>query len=81
VDSPWAAGPLIDEACGPLFVFALVVSSLNESIPYCTEVARRRRIVLYDPVQDEVYSPAGIPMVAAVPATPSSSHRRFFRRK
>jgi hypothetical protein len=80
-DSPWGDGPLIGNASGPLLVFSLVSSSLNESLPYCTEVARRRGIVLYDPEQDEVYSPAGVPTAAAAPAPPSPSRQRFFRRK
>jgi len=80
-DSPWGDGPLIGNASGPLLVFSLVSSSLNESLPYCSEVARRRGIVLYDQEQDEVYSPAGVPTAAAAPAPPSPSRRRFFRRK
>jgi hypothetical protein len=55
-NSPWADGPLIGNASGPVFVFSLGVTSLAESIPYCTEVARRRGIVLYDQEQAEVYS-------------------------
>ncbi|WP_148256543.1 hypothetical protein [Kribbella flavida] len=80
-DSPWADGPLIANASGRLFVFSLGVSSLTESIPYCIEVARRRGIVLYDQEQAEVYSPAGIPRAAAVPAPASSSRWRFIRRR
>jgi hypothetical protein len=80
-DSPWGDGPLIANAYGPLVVFSLVSSTLYESIPYCTEVARRRRIVLYDQEQEEVYSPAGIPTKAAASEPTSSSRRRFFRRR
>jgi hypothetical protein len=80
-DSPWADGPLIGDAHGPLFVFSLRVSTLEESIPYCTDVARRRGIVLFDPEQEEVYSPAGIPSGAAPPVSAAPSRRRFFRRK
>jgi hypothetical protein len=72
-DSPWGDGPLIANACGPLLVFSLVSTSLDESIPYCAEVARRHRIVLYDQEQDEVYSPAGISARAAAPPPTSSS--------
>lgn len=64
-----------------LFVFSLVTSSLYASIPHCTEVARRRRIVLYNQQQDEVYSLAGIPTLVAAPARAPPSRRRFFRRK
>ncbi|TDD29769.1 hypothetical protein E1218_03105 [Kribbella turkmenica] len=80
-DSPWADGPLIANASGPLFVFSLGLRSLSESIPYCTEVARRRGIVLYDQEQEEVYSPAGIPAVVSAPAHASSPRRWFFRRR
>lgn len=80
-DSPWADGPLIANASGPLFVFSLGLTSLAESIPYCTEVARRRGIVLYDPEQEEVYSPASIPTAAPAQALAPSSRRWFFRRK
>lgn len=66
-DSPRADVPLIANAAGPLFIFSLGVSSLTESIPCCTEVARRRGIVLYDQEQDEVYAPAAIPTAAAAP--------------
>jgi hypothetical protein len=79
-DSPWADRTLSANACGRFLVFSLVSNSLNESIPYCVEVARRRRIVLHDREQNEVYSTANVPRLAkAAPAT--SSGRRFFRRK
>jgi hypothetical protein len=79
-DSPWADGPLIGNASGPLFVFSLAANTLEESIPYCTEVARRRGIVLFDQEQDEVYSPAGVPASSPPPAQSAPSRRRFFRR-
>lgn len=80
-DSPWADGPLIDNAHGPLLVFGLGLSALEESIPYCTDVARRRGIVLFDQEQEEVYSPEGVPGGAAPPVSVDPPHRRFFRRR
>jgi hypothetical protein len=78
-DSPWADGPLIDNATGPLFVFSLVADSLAESIAYCTEVAEHRGIVLYDPEQREIYSPTVIP--TPLPEPHLKPRHRFFRRK
>lgn len=80
-DSPWADGPLIHNAYGPLFVFGLGLTTLEESIPYCTDVARRRGIVLFDQEQEEVYSPEGIPGRAAPPVSADPSRSRFFRRR
>jgi hypothetical protein len=78
-DSPWADGPLVNNAYGPLLVFSLRVSTLEESIPYCADVARRRGIVLFDQDKEEVYSPEGIPCGAARPVAATPSRRRLVR--
>jgi hypothetical protein len=59
-DSPWADGPLINDASGPMFHFALVFSSVEESIPFIVAEAERRNLVCVDPQGPPfVLAPAG----------------------
>jgi hypothetical protein len=63
-DSPWADGPLIGDASGPMLHFALVFSSLEESVPFVVAEAQRHNLVCVDPQGPPfVLAPAG-----AVPA-------------
>jgi hypothetical protein len=59
-DSPWADSPLINNASGPMFHFALGFSSLDASIPFIVEEAERRGLVCVDPQGPPfVLSPSG----------------------
>jgi hypothetical protein len=53
-DSPWADGPLANNAAGSTFYFALVPSQAEAVIPFLVDVARRRGLVIYDPQEERV---------------------------
>jgi hypothetical protein len=48
-ESPWADGPLINNAAGPVFCFALTFDSLEDSVPFVAAEARRLGLVCFDP--------------------------------
>ncbi|MFF4249647.1 hypothetical protein ACFY1L_00340 [Streptomyces sp. NPDC001663] len=50
--SPWATGPLIDEASGPLIYFAMRWSMAEEASAYAAAVAESMGLVCFDVQQD-----------------------------
>jgi hypothetical protein len=48
-DSPWADGPIINNATGPIFYFSMVWSQAEQASAYCAEVARAHGLVCFDP--------------------------------
>ncbi|WP_256339763.1 MULTISPECIES: hypothetical protein [unclassified Streptomyces] len=50
--SPWATGPLIDEASDPLIYLAMRWSRAEEASDYATAVAESMGLVCFDVQQD-----------------------------
>jgi hypothetical protein len=48
-DSPWADGPLINDASGPFFYFAMVWSKCEGASAWAAQVAHDHGLVCYDP--------------------------------
>ncbi|MFJ8746036.1 hypothetical protein ACIRL2_42605 [Embleya sp. NPDC127516] len=48
-DSPWSAGPLIGDACGPLICFPMSWSRAEEASAYAAEVAASLGLNCFDP--------------------------------
>ena len=47
-DSPWADGPLMGDASGPLLYFPLVYSQCDEASAWAAQLARDHGLVCYD---------------------------------
>ncbi|GIM93210.1 hypothetical protein [Paractinoplanes toevensis] len=47
--SPWSAGPLINEASGPIIYFAMRYSMADEVSAVCARMAADRGLVCFDP--------------------------------
>jgi hypothetical protein len=52
--SPWAAGPLIDAARGPLIYFPMRWSMAEEASAYAATVAQSMGLVCFDVRQDQL---------------------------
>ncbi|MFD7941584.1 hypothetical protein [Streptomyces sp. NPDC059744] len=52
--SPWAAGPLISEACGPLIYFAMRWSIAEQASAYAAAIAGSMGLVCFDPQQNRL---------------------------
>ena len=48
-DSPWAAGPLLEEASGRTIYFAVAWSAADEVPPVAASIAAELGLVCYDP--------------------------------
>ena len=48
-DSPWADGPLIGDASGPLIYFPMVYSQCDQASAWAAQVAQDHGLVCYDP--------------------------------
>ena len=48
-DSPWADGPLMRDASGPLIYFPMVYSQCNQASAWAAQVAQEHGLVCYDP--------------------------------
>jgi hypothetical protein len=48
-DSPWAAGPLLEEASGRVVYFAIAWSAADEVPPVAASIAAELGLVCYDP--------------------------------
>jgi hypothetical protein len=47
-ESPWASGPLIGEAVGPMVYFPMVWSRCDEASAWAAQVAAEHGLVCYD---------------------------------
>lgn len=52
--SPWATGPLINEAVGPLFYFPMIWSMAEEASALAVETAAEHGLVCFDPQLDRL---------------------------
>ncbi len=52
--SPWSAGPLIDEASGPLIYFAMRWSMAEEASAYAASLAESMGLICFDVQQDRL---------------------------
>ncbi|WP_239768800.1 hypothetical protein [Streptomyces sp. CL12-4] len=52
--SPWATGPLIGEAGGPLIYFAMRWSMAEDASAYAAAVAESMGLVCFDVLQDRL---------------------------
>ena len=50
--SPWADGPLINDAAGPIIYFGLRPSMADEASAICARIAAERGLNCYDPQWD-----------------------------
>jgi hypothetical protein len=48
-DSPWADGPLMNNATGPLFYFAMVYSQAEDASEFAAAMASEQGLVCFDP--------------------------------
>ncbi|NPC95976.1 hypothetical protein [Nocardioides sp. zg-DK7169] len=70
-DSPWADGPLVNNASGDAIHFSLVWSAAEEASAYAARVAGEHGLVCYDPQLEALRTP---------PARGGGARRRWFRR-
>ena len=76
-DSPWEAGPMVNEASGRVMHFAVVYSRLREVTPFILEAAEAAGVVLLDQQEEQVLVPGGVP---TAPPPPEPRRRRLFGR-
>ncbi|MFC4046777.1 IS6 family transposase [Dactylosporangium siamense] len=74
-DSPWAAGPLINEARGPLIYFAMVWSRCEETSEFAARLAEEHGLNCYDPQWNQLRTPFRESWTFEL----ASEHRRPFR--
>jgi hypothetical protein len=53
-NSPWADGPLMSDANGPLFVFGPATFLGEEPFLYCQALAREQGLVFFDPAEQQL---------------------------
>ncbi|BAL89395.1 hypothetical protein AMIS_41750 [Actinoplanes missouriensis 431] len=56
-DSPWSAGPLINEARGPLVYFPMVWSRCEETSEWAAHLAKEHGLNCYDPQWNQLRTP------------------------
>lgn len=54
-DSPWATGPLIDEASGDFMYFAMTFSGARLAYDDVVRTAQRHNLVCFDPQTSELH--------------------------
>jgi hypothetical protein len=60
-NSPWASGPLLSEARGPLVYFPMVWSRCDEVSAWAAQLAADHALNCYDPQKDQLRTPWGQP--------------------
>ena len=55
-ESPWADGPLFNNAAGNLFYFSLLWSKAEEASAFCADLAGQYGLVCFDPQANTVRS-------------------------
>ena len=58
-NSPWADGPLINNAFGNCIYFAMVWSRAEEASEFAAQVAAKHGLVCYDPQSETLRPPVG----------------------
>jgi hypothetical protein len=53
-NSPWADGPLMNNASGPLFLFGLSTFLGEEPFIYCQALAKEQGLVFFDPAEEQL---------------------------
>lgn len=53
-DSPWADGPLIDDASGPIIYFPIMSRMCEEASEFAAQVAAKHGLVCFDPQMSEL---------------------------
>jgi hypothetical protein len=53
-DSPWADGPLMNNAVGRTFFFSLTWSRAEEAAAYCAELAAANGLICFDPQEERL---------------------------
>ena len=48
-ESPWADGPLVNNATGPFYYFSMTYSGAEKALEFVAEAAARRGLVCFDP--------------------------------
>jgi hypothetical protein len=71
-ETPWADAPLINNATGPLFYFAMVYSKAEEAVTFAARLAAQHGLNCFDPQSEHILTPE-------TPAT--NAPRRRWRRK
>jgi hypothetical protein len=57
-ESPWADAPLINNATGPLFYFAMVYSMAEEAVTFAAELAAKHGLNCFDPQSEHLHTAA-----------------------
>jgi hypothetical protein len=53
-ECPWSDSPLINNASGPLFYFAMVFSQAETASQFAAELAKNHALVCFDPQSNEL---------------------------
>lgn len=77
-DSPWADGPLLNNAFGAAIYFSIVWSKAEEASEYAARLAQQHGLVCYDP-QTESLRPAGTTTSRPEPAPTAATKQRGWR--
>jgi hypothetical protein len=56
-ESPWADAPIINNATGPLFYFAMVYSKAEEAVTFAAELATQHGLNCFDPQSEHLLTP------------------------
>jgi hypothetical protein len=79
-ESPWADAPIINNATGPLFYFAMVYSMAEEAVTFAAELAVQHGLNCFDPQSERLLTPVGPASSTSGDTTPGRS-RWPWRRK
>ena len=58
-ESPWADAPIINNAMGSLFYFAMVYSKAEEAVAFAAELATQHGLNCFDPQSEHLLTPTG----------------------
>jgi hypothetical protein len=82
-ESPWADAPIINNATGPLFYFAMVYSKAEEAVTFAAQLAAQHGLNCFDPQAERLLTPTGTSptSVDASTESPASSSSSRWRRR
>jgi hypothetical protein len=76
-DSPWASGPLMNEAIGPLFYFPMTWSMAEEASAFAAAKAEELGLVCFDPQLERLRPDSDARPPGSPPAeSPSNGNKR-----